>query len=125
MPDIPKKLHKPPGKRLLKNMTMAQKYWILGGVSALLIGTGLAVLCEASLLRFSGEPFVRWFFAGVFAFILIIGGLGLLQISTRYRTLMEVRRMMQREIKKSNKQISSQKSQNQKKAPNQENNKSK
>jgi uncharacterized protein YacL len=100
MEKLTKKQVKPRGKKLLKNLTLSQKYWILGATSALMIGTGLAVLCESALLKYANEPFVRWFMAGTFSFVLIITGLGLLQMSTRFRVLMDVPKIIKKELKR-------------------------
>ena len=100
MTQLSKKQVKPPGRKLLNNLTFSQKFWILGGVGALMLGSGLAVLCEAALLKFSSEPFIRWFMAGTFAFVLIISGVGLIQMSTRFRTLIDIPKIIKKELKK-------------------------
>jgi hypothetical protein len=94
------KPEKPPGKKLVKRMSLRTKYWLLGTASALMIGSGLSILCEAAFMKFSGEPTIRWFLTGSYAFILIIGGLGLMQTATRFRTMIDVRREVRRAIKK-------------------------
>lgn len=94
------KSEKPPGKKLIKRMSLRTKYWLLGATSAVLIGSGLAVLCEAAFMKFSGEPTIRWFLTGTYAYILIIGGLGLMQHATRFRTMLDVRREIRRSLKK-------------------------
>lgn len=95
---------KAPGNRLIRRMSLRTQYWLLGGISALLIGSGLSVLSEAGNLKHTGKPFVSWFIMGLYGFILTIGGLGILQLSTRVRVRMEVRKEIQRSLKKYRKQ---------------------
>lgn len=89
-----------PGRRFLKRLSLRTKYWLVGGLSAVLVGSGLSVLNEASHLKHDGQPLMQWFIMGVYGFILTIGGLGLMQISTRFRVLMDIRRELRRERKK-------------------------
>ncbi|MCY7352088.1 MAG: hypothetical protein LH606_15730 [Cytophagaceae bacterium] len=79
---------------------MRTKYWLVGGFSAVLIGSGLSVLSEASMLKHDGAPLSQWFIMGVYGFILTIGGLGIMQISTRIRVILDVRKEMRRTLKK-------------------------
>lgn len=89
-----------PGRRLVKRLSPRTKYWLVGGFSALLIGSGLSVLSEASMLKHDGAPLRQWFILGVYGFILTIGGMGLMQISTRIRVKMDVRKEMRRTLRK-------------------------
>lgn len=89
-----------PGRRLIKRLSLRTRYWLVGGFSAVLIGSGLAVLSEAALLRHDGVPTAQWFLLGLYGYLLTIGGLGILQISTRIRVKMDVRRQVRREVKK-------------------------
>ncbi|MFN8355663.1 MAG: hypothetical protein U0Y10_14495 [Spirosomataceae bacterium] len=91
---------KPPGKKLVKRLSFRAKYLILTSVSILLIGSGLAILCEAAIMRYDKEPFLRWFLTGTYAYILVMTGVLLLQNATRYRILIDARKISRREIKR-------------------------
>lgn len=91
---------KPPGQRIVKRMSLRTKYWLMGGAAAFCIGSGLSIFGEAVMMREHQDPFIRWFLTGSYAFILIIGGLGLLEISTRYRVMIDVRKEMRRMVRK-------------------------
>jgi hypothetical protein len=93
-----------PGRRLIRRLSLRTQYWLLGGFSAVLIGAGLSVLSEAGHLKHTGEPFEAWFMMGLYGFILTIGGLGLMQISTCIRVRMDVRKEIRRNLKKYRKQ---------------------
>lgn len=95
---------KAPGNRLIRRMSLRTQYWLLGGISALLVGSGLAVLSEAGHLKHTGQPFASWFIMGLYGFILTIGGLGLMQRATRIRVRMDVRKEIRRSLKKYRKQ---------------------
>lgn len=92
-----------PGRRLIKRLSLRTKYWLVGGFSAVLIGSGLAVLSEASMLKHTGASTTQWFLMGLYGYLLAIGGLGILQISTRMRVKLDVRKEIRREIKRSRK----------------------
>jgi hypothetical protein len=92
-----------PGRRLIKRLSLRTKYWLVGGFSAVLIGSGLAVLNEASMLKHTGASTTQWFLMGLYGYLLAIGGLGILQISTRMRVKLDVRKEIRREIKRSRK----------------------
>ncbi len=89
-----------PGRRLIKRLNPRTKYWLVGGASALLIGSGLSVLSEAAYLKHDNAPLAQWFLMGLYGYILTIGGLGIMQISTRIRVRSDVRREIRRQLKK-------------------------
>lgn len=92
-----------PGRRLIKRLSPRTKYWLVGGFSAVLIGSGLAVLNEASMLKHTGASTTQWFLMGLYGYLLTIGGLGILQISTRMRVRMDLKKEIRRELKRSRK----------------------
>lgn len=94
---------KPAGKVFWKNLNLNTKYWLLGGISAVCVGTGLAVLLEMSYLKHTNEPFIRWFLGSIFGFVLTIGGLGLMHEANRFKNLIETRKFIGREMKKQQK----------------------
>jgi hypothetical protein len=95
---------KAPGNRLIRRMSLRTQYWLLGGLSALLVGSGLSVLSEAGNLKHTGQSFASWFITGLYGFVLTIGGLGLMQLSTRIRVRMDVRKEIRKSLKKYRKQ---------------------
>lgn len=92
-----------PGRRLIKRLSLRTKYWIVGGFSAVLIGSGLAVLNEASMLKHTGATTTQWFLMGLYGYLLTIGGLGILQLSTRMRVRMDLKKEIRRELKRGRK----------------------
>lgn len=92
-----------PGRRLIKRLSLRTKYWLVGGFSAVLIGSGLAVLNEASMLKHTGASTTQWFLMGLYGYLLTIGGLGILQQATRLRIKMDLRKEVRREIKRTRK----------------------
>lgn len=91
---------KPPGKKLLENMTTHTKWLILSPVSLVLIGYGLCVFSEAANLKHTGKPEVEWILLGTYSLILINGGLSLFGQAVRYRVLIDVRKETRRSIRK-------------------------
>lgn len=91
---------KPPGKKLLSNLTTHTKWLILAPVSLILIGYGLCVFSEAGQLKHTGSPAIEWIILGTYSLILINGGLALFGQAVRYRVLMDVRKETRRSIRK-------------------------
>jgi hypothetical protein len=91
---------KPPGKRLLSNMSSHTKWLILAPISLLLIGYGLCVFSEAGDYKHTGSPTHEWVLLGTYSLILINGGLSLFGQAVRYRVLIEVRRETRRSLSK-------------------------
>ncbi len=69
------KKQKPPGRKLLKHMSLYTK-WLISSIGGLaIIGFGLCVFGEASNLKHTNAPFLRWFLLGTYSLIMINGGL--------------------------------------------------
>ena len=98
---------KPPGKKLLSNMSTHTKWLILAPLGLVLIGYGLCVFSEAGHLKHTGSPTVEWVLLGTYSLILINGGLSIFGQAIRYRVLMDVRRETRRSIRKLETKLSS------------------
>ncbi len=105
--EIEKSDTRPPGKKLLANMSARTKWLILAPLSLLLIGYGLSVFSEAGHLKHTGSPTTDWVLLGTYSLILINGGLCLLGQAVYYRVIMDVRRETRRSIRKLEIKISS------------------
>ncbi len=68
------------------------RYWLLGGLGAMLLGSGLAVLLHAADLNHAHHPL--WFWIGTGGYALIMSGIGLIGHANRFRTLADVIRLM-------------------------------
>ena len=91
---------KPPGKKLVKRMSLRTKYWLLTIAGFVFIGGGLPILAESIYLKNTQQPFARWALMGCYAFILIFTGLAALQAGIRFRILIDVRREIRRNLKR-------------------------
>lgn len=96
---------KPPGKRLIKQMSTRTKWLILAPVSLLLIGAGLCVFSEAAHLKHTGQPFRQWFLIGTYSLILINGGISLFGQAVRYRIAIDYRKFVRRQLRKAQKEL--------------------
>lgn len=94
------KLAKPPGQRLVKRMSTRTKGLIVAPLGLFLVSAGLWVLSETVVVRQAGAPFRQWFLWGVYALILVNGGLLLFGQAVRYRAQLDYRRFVRRELKK-------------------------
>lgn len=94
------KLAKPPGQRLVKRMSTRTKGLIIAPLGMFVFSAGLWVLSEAVEVRHDGAPFRQWFLWAVYSLILINGGLLLFGQAVRYRTQLDYRRFVRRELKK-------------------------
>ncbi|WP_266365680.1 hypothetical protein [Tellurirhabdus rosea] len=96
----PPKPHKPPGRRLLKNMSTRTKWLLLSPISLMMIGYGLCVFHSAAMLKEHGEPFSRWFLLGTYSLVVINAGISLFGQAIVYRAQMTIRREYRRRLKK-------------------------
>lgn len=94
------KLAKPPGQRLVKQMSTRTKGLIAAPVGLLLFSVGLCVFSAAAEAKYTGAPFRQWFLWGAYSLILINGGLLLFGQAVRYRAQLDYRRFVRRELKK-------------------------
>lgn len=94
------KLAQPPGRRLVKRMSIRTKWLILAPLSLLLIGAGLSVLSEAGWAKHTGAPARQWISWGTYGLILVNGGLSLFGQAVRFRVQLDYRRFVRRELRK-------------------------
>ncbi|CAG5069207.1 hypothetical protein DYBT9623_01943 [Dyadobacter sp. CECT 9623] len=90
---------KPPGKRLIKQMSTRTKWMILAPCGLLLFSFGLAVLSQAAHERRIGEPTQVWVVLGLYSLALINGGLIMFGEAIRFRILLHVRRETRRSMR--------------------------
>ena len=91
---------KPPGRRLLKQMSTRTKWLLLAPFSLMLIGYGLCVFSQAAHLKHTGEPFNRWFLLGTYSLVVINAGISLFGQAVIFRMQIENRKMIRRYLKK-------------------------
>lgn len=73
------------------------KYWLYGGLGAMLLGSGLAVLLHGSNLKEIGDQW--WFWISTAGFSGIMAGLSFIGDANRFRTLADVLRELDRREK--------------------------
>jgi hypothetical protein len=74
----------------MKNKKSLKRKWLIYSVSGiLLMGFGLSVLGESTMLKYSGEPFLYWFLTGTGGLILIFSGLSIFGQSVIYKSIMD------------------------------------
>ncbi|GAB3569802.1 hypothetical protein GCM10027578_24930 [Spirosoma luteolum] len=64
------------------------KFWLYGGIGAMLLGSGLSVVLHGWGLRQAGDAW--WFWVSTGGFALIMTGLRLIGDANRFRTLADV-----------------------------------
>ena len=69
------KQQKPPGRKILKRMSLYTKWLLCSVGSLIMIGFGLSIFSEAADLKHTNAPFLRWFLLGTYSLIMINGGL--------------------------------------------------
>jgi hypothetical protein len=74
------------------------RFWWLGGIGALLLGSGLATLLHGSQLKMAGDA--AWFWISTGGFALVMSGIGLIGHANRYRTLADVYRILRKRDEK-------------------------
>ena len=90
---------KPPGKKLIKNMSTRTKWMLLAPFGLLLFSFGLTVLSEAAHQRRIGEPTRVWALLGLYSLVLVNGGIVLFGEALRFRILLDVRRETRRSMR--------------------------
>ncbi|CAH0994158.1 hypothetical protein EMA8858_00265 [Emticicia aquatica] len=97
------KKQKPPGKKMLKRMSLYTK-WLLSAVGGLaLIGFGLSVFSEAANLKHTNAPFLRWFLLGSYSLIMINGGLCVFGQAIIFKVRMEHKKLIKKALKERDK----------------------
>ena len=90
---------RPPGKKMLKRMSLYTK-WLLSAIGGLaLIGFGLSVFSEAANLKHTNAPFLRWFLLGSYSLIMINGGLCVFGQAIIFRVRMENKKLIKKVLK--------------------------
>lgn len=90
---------KPPGKKMLKRMSLYTK-WLLAAIGGLLlIGFGLCVFSEAANLKHTNSPFLRWFLLGSYSLIMINGGLCVFGQAIIFKVRMENKKLIKKALK--------------------------
>jgi hypothetical protein len=94
---------KPPGKKMLKRMSLYTK-WLLCAIGGLiLIGFGLSVFSEAANLKHTNSPFLRWFLPGSYSLIMINGGLCVFGQAIIFKVRMENKKLIKKALKQRDK----------------------
>lgn len=68
---------KAPGEKLIKSLSLKNKWLISSGGGLALVGMGLCLFSEASALKHGGADTASWVFAGTLSLIVINGGLSI------------------------------------------------
>ena len=97
--NVPKSAAKPPGKKLIKKLSLRTK-WIILAICGLLLNLyGLSLLVNANAIRLSDtEPPVKWIVLGLYSFVILTAGLLILGQAFRFRLLIDFRRETRKEI---------------------------
>lgn len=99
------KTSKPPGKKLVKQMSSRTKSLILAPFSLILIGYGLCIFSEAGHLKHTNAPFRQWFLMGTYSLVVFNAGLCFLGQAIIFRIQYNYRQEMRRKIKKMQKEL--------------------
>jgi hypothetical protein len=99
------KKQKPPGKKMLKRMSLYTK-WLLSAIGGLLlVGFGLSIFSEAANLKHTNSPFLRWFFLGAYSLIIINGGLCIFGQAIIFKVRMENKKLIKKALKQKEKRL--------------------
>lgn len=99
------KTQKPPGKKLVKRMSLRTKWLILAPLSLVLVGYGLCVFSEASHLKHTNAPTRQWVLMGTYSLVIINAGLSLLGQAVIFRVQSLYRIETRRKLKKMQREI--------------------
>lgn len=94
---------KPPGKKLMKNMSLKIKWLLFATLGLVLVGYGLCAFSEAAHEKHTGSPFTRWFLLGTYSLIVVGAGLSVFGQAIVYKSQIENRKMMKKLLKKNKK----------------------
>ncbi len=103
--NIPKSARKPPGRRLIKRLSLRTKWILLTIVSVLLICYGLVMMAAAVNLHNDGSPTVQWMLLGLYALAIISAGILGFGQGIRFRILLDIRREINRATRRLEKKI--------------------
>ncbi len=85
---------------MINRMSTRTKWHLLTPISLLAFVVGLCVFSEAATRRMQGAPMTQWALWGAYGLILIVGGLLLFGQAQRFRSQLDYRRFVRRELKK-------------------------
>jgi hypothetical protein len=90
---------KPPGKKMLKRMSLYTK-WLFCAIGGLiLIGFGLSIFSEAANLKHTNSVFLRWFLLGSYGLIMINGGLCVFGQAIIFKVKMENKKLIKKALR--------------------------
>lgn len=75
-----------------RERNLIARFWWLGGIGALFLGSGLAVLLDGAHRKEAGDA--MWFWVSTGGFALIMTGIGLIGHANRFRTLADVHQIL-------------------------------
>lgn len=105
--ELPKSAGKPPGRKLIKRLSMKTR-WILLTIAGLLLTLyGLSVLVNANALRLDGIETAKWVLLGLYSYGILTAGLLILGQAFRIRLLFDFRGETRKEIRRVKKRIDS------------------
>lgn len=97
------KPQKPPGKRLLKNMSLRTK-WLLCSIGGLmLMGYGLCVFSEAGNLKHSGADTIKWVLLGTYSLVVFNAGVSIFGQAIIFKMMIENRKFIKKMLKERDK----------------------
>jgi hypothetical protein len=99
------KTTKPPGRRVIKQMSLHTKWLILAPISLTIIGLGVCLVSEAAHLKHTGAPFFKWFAMGTYSLVILNAGIALFGQAVIFKVKMEYRREMRRETQRIEKDL--------------------
>jgi uncharacterized integral membrane protein len=107
--NIPKSAAKPPGRKLLKRLSLKTQWTLLAIGGLLLTLYGLSILTNANSLRHAGVESYQWLLLGLYSFAILTAGFLILGQAFRLRVLIDSRRQIRKEINRLKKNIESKK----------------
>jgi hypothetical protein len=93
------KSRKPPGRKLLKNISLRTKWLICSIGGLLLIGYGLSVFSEAGHLKHTGADTQKWVLLGTYSLVIINAGISIFGQGVIFKMMMENRKFIKRMFK--------------------------
>ncbi len=103
--NVPKSAAKPPGRKLIKRLSLRTKWTLLAIAGLLLTLFGLSFLVNANALRLAGSPSPKWIILGIYSFAMLSAGFLILGQAFRFRLLIDFRRETRREINRLKKRM--------------------
>ncbi len=85
---------------MINRMSTRAKWQVLTPLSMLSFVVGLCVFSEAAFRRIQGAPTTQWVLWGVYGLVFTVGGLLLFGQAQRFRSQLDYRRFVRRELKK-------------------------